>query len=214
MHQKTIFLDGEADQWYLRNASSTSVLQQRDFLTPFLEKLPLAHNAHTNVLEIGCGQGTRIKTLSSSLNWSVTGIDPSQLAIDRLTSEGIKSVKGTADNLPFHDKSFDLVIFGFCLYLCDSTDLFCISSETHRVLKDSAWIAILDFWNPDVKYNSYCHADGVFSRKQNYAAMFSWHPDYIITDHCLRDHGNFSYTDNLDDWISATIIRKNRFLMP
>ena len=209
MNQKNIFLDGEADQWYLRNSTPTSKSQQRDFLTPLLEKLPLASNPHTNVLEIGCGQGARIKSLASSLNWSVTGIDPSQFAIDQLTSEGIKSVKGTADDLPFSEKSFDLVIFGFCLYLCDTADLFRIASETHRVLKNSAWIAILDFWHPDVKYNSYCHADGVYSRKQNYGAMFSWHPDYTITDHCLRDHSDFSFTDIPDEWIATTIIRKN-----
>ena len=208
MSQKSIFLNGEADQWNFRNPSSSAESLHRDFLSPSLEKLPLPPNKNTHVLEIGCGQGARIKSLSSSFNWTVTGIDPSQFAIEKLNSEGINAITGTADKLPFNDSSFDLLIFGFCLYLCDTSDLFKITAEAHRVLKSSAWIAILDFWHPHVKYNPYSYVEGVYSRKQNYGSMFSWHPDYTITDYSLRDHSDFSFTDNSDEWIASTIIRK------
>ena len=179
-----------------------------DFLLPYLKSLPLKPHSETKVLEIGCGHGTRLLTLSNSFEWTVTGIDPSQNAVERLTKEGINCLRATADNLPFDDHSFDLVIFGFCLYVCDSNDLFRIAAEAHRVLKQSSWVAILDFWNPDVTLNPYSHAEGIFSRKQDYPSMFSWHPEYTIFDHSLRHHSDFRYTDSRDDWVSVSIIRK------
>ena len=42
-------------------------------------------------------------------------------------------------------RSVDLLIYGFCLYLCDRDYPFMIVAEAHRVLKPQAWLAILDF---------------------------------------------------------------------
>ena len=48
----------------------------------------------------------------------------------------LNSIKiGTAEKLPFEENYFDILIFGFCLYLTDSEDLFKISSEAYRVTK-------------------------------------------------------------------------------
>ena len=69
-----------------------------------------------------------------TLEWTVTGIDPSQNAVERLTKEGINCLRATADNLPFDDHSFDLVIL-VCLYVCDSNDLFRIAAEVHSCIK-------------------------------------------------------------------------------
>ena len=47
----------------------------------------------------------------------------------------VKLKIGTAEKLKFEDDKFDLIIFGFCLYLCDREDLIKIVDETNRVLK-------------------------------------------------------------------------------
>ena len=52
------------------------------------------------------------------------GIEPSAQAVAAACAKGINVMQGTADVLPFDNQSFDIVIFGFCLYLCDREDLF------------------------------------------------------------------------------------------
>jgi ubiquinone/menaquinone biosynthesis C-methylase UbiE len=84
----------------------------------------------------------------SSKGWSGAGLDPSAKAISALNDAGLRGVVGTAEALPQADQSVDLLIYGFCLYLCDRDDLFQIAAEAHRVLKPKSWLAILDFRAP------------------------------------------------------------------
>ena len=64
------------------------------------------------------------------------GIEPSFKAVETACTSGVNAVQGTADRLPYRDGLFDVVVFGFCLYLCDREDLFRIASEADRVLND------------------------------------------------------------------------------
>lgn len=103
---------------------------------------------------------------------------------------------GTAESLSLPDKSVELLIYGFCLYLCDRDDLFRITGQAHRVLKPQSWLAILDFWSPHQRTNVNHHRSGIDSYKDDLPRMFSWHPSYVITDHCLRHHSNRTHTDD------------------
>ena len=58
----------------------------------------------------------------------------------------VQVVQGAADQLYFESQTFDFVVFGFCLYLCDRDDLFEIAKEAHRVLKPTGWLVIHDFF--------------------------------------------------------------------
>jgi ubiquinone/menaquinone biosynthesis C-methylase UbiE len=69
----------------------------------------------------------------SKKNVKLFGIDPSQNVIEEANKNGITAKVGTADLLDFNDDKFDIVIFGFYLYLCDRKDLFKIASEANRV---------------------------------------------------------------------------------
>ena len=115
-----------------------------------------------------------------------------------------------SSNLPFEDNQFDLIIFGFCLYLCDRDDLFLITSEANRVLKNQAWVAIFDFYSPFPYSNKYSHKEGIFSYKMDHSTMFTWHPYY---NESFRSTSNFrnnnGHTDDVDEMISSIIIRKN-----
>jgi len=60
---------------------------------------------------------------------------------------GVHAEYGSADDLPFESDSFDGVIFGFCLYLCDHEDLFKIAQEADHVLRKKSWLVIKDFFS-------------------------------------------------------------------
>ena len=76
-------------------------------------------------------------------------------------------------------------------------------------MKPQAWLAILDFWAPHQTTNPYHHFPGIQSYKDDLPAMFSWHPSYVITDHRMRHHGNRGYTDDPNEWIASTILRRS-----
>ena len=207
--QRDIFLSGEGDAWFNRNKVDASLMDsQPDLLYPLLCDLPLDDGLNSSVVEVGCGQGLRLKGLANKRGWKIMGLDPSVEAVSAACQLGVDAQVGTAEKLPYPSHSIDLLIYGFCLYLCDRDDLFKITSEANRVLKDQSWLAIIDFWASCQQVNAYHHRQGISSYKDNLPAMFTWHPSYIVTDHCVRHHASASYTDDLQELVGATILRK------
>ena len=148
MSQKDIFLKSEGDAWFSRN-QQTLADQKLPEDDPLLSEIIEIHNqsggSTLKVLEVGCGDGTRLAWLKNNLNADCYGIEPSAQAVSAACEKGLNVQQGTADILPFDDKSCDFVIFGFCLYLCDREDLFRVAQEADRVLRSPGWLMILDF---------------------------------------------------------------------
>jgi len=209
--QKNIFLSGEADAWLQRNTALPyhNILdwKARDPLASLISQLPLSHTSNTLAVEVGCGQGLRIQALRDFLNFQVSGLDPSLQAVNRLLSLDLNAYRGTADILPYDNDSIDLLIYGFCLYLCDRQDLPQIIDEAHRILKRESWIVILDFWSPVPCSNPYRHTSGVESFKDDLPAIFTAHPDFTTYDHMVRHHSTFAYTDDSDEFVSISCLR-------
>ena len=210
--QRQAFLDGEGDAWLRRNRQGKNNMYNEDDNTQqvndLLFGLPLPNGPTIFACEVGCGQGERLHKLKNDLGWSVSGIDPSADAIAEVNARGCNGKVGTADSLPFQDNSVDLLIYGFCLYLCDREDLFKIAAEADRVLKPESWILIVDFWSKDACAVPYHHREGIYSYKDNLPGMFCWHPYYTMTDHRMRHHSTGKYTDVKKEWVSSTIIRR------
>lgn len=207
--QKEIFLKGEGNAWYERNKETLSErhLPDDDFILTELVNL-FTDFSDLNILEIGCGGGERLSWLKSQ-GANVFGIDPSSDAIEAATEKGISAKIGTADDLPYKENEFDIVIVGFCLYLCDRQDLFLISSEINRVLKSTSWLIVLDFYKKNHTLNSYAHLEGVYSFKMDYSSMFTWHPDYFLVLQKIVDHSNSKkLTDVENDMMSFQLLRK------
>lgn len=205
--QKETFLGGEGDAWFARNAAALSARDwSRDPVTLKLASVVTGRGAR--VLEVGCGEGSRLEYLKNQFGHEVCGIDPSAQAVERTNARGVRALQSTADVLAFPDASFDVVIFGFCLYLCDDQDLFRISQEADRVLADSGWLLILDFDAATPTYRPYHHAAGVHSRKMDYKAMFLWNPAYTLASFDKFDHQTNRWTDDPGEWVSLACLRK------
>ena len=140
---------------------------------------------------------------------SVYGVDPSTKAVSLACEKGVNALQGTADDLPFENEMFDLVIFGFCLYLCDRGDLFKISHEANRVLKPSSWLMINDFFSERPEKKPYHHRKGVYSYKMDYRELFIWHPAYTCFSYEILHHEKPVFTDSHEDWVATSLLRKN-----
>lgn len=206
--QKDIFLKIEGDNWFERNKK---VLERRSLNEDHLLNQILEFTLHKNnasILEVGCGNGKRLLALKQK-GYQVSGIDPSQAAINDAILNGINAFVSTADNLTFENNYFDVVSFGFCLYLCDREDLFKIAAEADRVLKNGGYLFILDFYSKYPTSNIYKHFDGIKSYKMDYSKLFEWHPDYVLVKKIIGSHDNIlMQTDNPNDLISISILRK------
>lgn len=212
-NQKDAFLAGEGDAWFERNHAA--VAEHCNGATdPVVEEvcklseLSGAPRRGMRVLEVGCGEGWRLQWLKDNHGFEVYGIEPSARAVAAARARGVAAQQGTADELPFAAGYFDVLIFGFCLYLCDREDLFTVAREADRVLVPAAWLVIHDFYSPTPARREYHHRPGLFSYKMDYRTLFSWHPAYTCFSHRLRHHSSGSYTDYPDQWVATSVLRK------
>jgi ubiquinone/menaquinone biosynthesis C-methylase UbiE len=207
--QKEIFQTSEANQWFIRNSKSNQInVEEGNVITKSLQDLEISPQ---KALEIGCSSGIQLNILQKALGPECFGIDPSDLAIENGKKEfpNLSLQVGTADSLPFDDSSFDLIIFGFCLYLCDRKDLFKIANEADRCLSENGFLVIVDFQPPIPYKNSYTHKDGIYSFKMDYSKMFSWNPSYNIVLNRIFSHSQSSQRNNPDEKVSVTVLHKN-----
>jgi ubiquinone/menaquinone biosynthesis C-methylase UbiE len=212
MKQKDVFLQSEGDAWLLRNdlRMAGPLDPESDPLLMELRALSTtALSRETSILEIGCGEGRRLAWLKENHECRCEGLDPSAQAVEAAQKRGVMAQRGTADQLPYADRAFDIVIFGFCLYLCDREDLFRIASEADRVLKNPGWVLIQDFYSPTPKKAAYHHRTGLFSYKMDYRTLFSWNPGYVNYSHRIRRHQGSAYSDDPNEWIAISVLRKN-----
>ncbi len=213
MDQKEIFQNFEGDAWFERNKDALKKIDpEADPL--ILELKNLMHSKlvdkpkKIDILEVGCGDGTRSKFISDLMDCNVYGIDPSQKAVKAAVSKGIIAAEGTAEKLPYQDDKFDLLIYGFCLYLCDRKDLTTIAKEARRVTKDDSWLIIKDFFSDNEVENSYSHLDTIKSFKMDYRKIFETDGAYVCYSHKLIDHETHKFTDIKENWMSISLMRK------
>ena len=104
-----------------------------------------------DVLDVGCGAGmdTLIAAQMVGPTGSVTGIDMTPEMIDKARSsiaamglENVTIVEGSAEQLPFGDASFDVVISNGVIDLIPDKDA--VFSEIIRVLKPGGRIQLAD----------------------------------------------------------------------
>jgi SAM-dependent methyltransferase len=208
MRQRDAFLRGEGDAWFLRNSAAVSRgVSDDDRIVATLRHISTISEIR-RVLEVGCGAGQRSAAIAAASTAKVSGIDPSVAAVSHARKLGVDAQVGTADALPFAAGEFDVVIFGFCLYLCDRDDLFRIAAEAHRVLATPGWLVIHDFFSISPVTRPYHHKEGLWSFKMDYRRLFDWHPSYVCLSHEVYHHLSDKPTDDAHEWVSVSLLRK------
>jgi ubiquinone/menaquinone biosynthesis C-methylase UbiE len=205
LSQKEAFLNGEANAWFERNKNGGDGLS--DPVVSAIQRL----NIHAkSVLEIGCSTGTRLERLRETLHAECHGIEPSDKAVRHGMAKNplLHLLQGSADHLPYEDNRFELVIFGFCLYLCDPSEYFAIAREADRVLRDKGCLVILDFTSPIPYVVPYSHRPGIYSHKLNWSGMFTWHPAYRLLAREYTEHSE-QRSFHPNERITVDILRKD-----
>lgn len=212
MQQKNVFMAQEGNEWYERN--KVAILDKSLASDPIFKALQYLGRKPARILEIGCANGWRLAQLADHYGARCYGVDPSASAIQDGLSRypGVQLSVGTADCLPVIEP-VDLIIFGFCLYLCDPQDLFKIAAGSDALLADGGLMTILDFNPPAGHYrNDYQHHANLYSYKMNYGDLFGWHPGYHRLFEHVQHHDGGQELEP-DALISVQILRKDARLL-
>jgi ubiquinone/menaquinone biosynthesis C-methylase UbiE len=208
--QKEVFLRSEGDGFYRRNQKDLAQMERRGVDDPIMKSLGALSLRPRRILEVGCSNGWRLALMRRAFGAQCFGLDPSAEAVAQGMAEHsqITLTTGTAESLPYEHDAFDLVVFGFCLYLCDRQDLFRIAAEADRVLAAAGFLAILDFYPPFPYRNRYHHCDGLYSYKMDYGQMFLWNPAYRLATQSVFHIGRAASAPP-DERLAVTVLQKD-----
>jgi ubiquinone/menaquinone biosynthesis C-methylase UbiE len=203
--QAKIWAASEGDAWHRRNRTHHA----DDPVLAVIENLPKPQL----VLEVGCGDGWRLRKLVHRYGAEVHGVDLSRNAIDEARKGNIIP-KGNlrlcgARNLRYAPSNhFDLVILGFVLYAVDREDLFAVVAEVDRVLHEDSYLIIHDFYAGTPHSRAYSHDKRLRSYKMDYARLFTANPAYARIENRILGTNTPTPTTP-DDAISITVLRKS-----
>jgi ubiquinone/menaquinone biosynthesis C-methylase UbiE len=172
MKQADIFTESEGDAWLARNR----VLVDRDPVSDAIGHLGLKPQ---HVLEVGCANGWRLAALRGKFGCEVNGVEPSMQGCIEAATRRVPVWRITAEALPAGNEAYDLVIYGFCLYLTDPIDWLKIAAEGDRVLMNGGHLIIHDFTEPTKPFaKRYAHRDDVLSYHMRFSGLWLSHPGY------------------------------------
>lgn len=210
-NQRDVFAAQEGDGYFRRNRASLDKGSEIRDLVIHRIAHQLSATATSRVLEVGCATGANLAVMGGLRPIAGFGVDPSAAAVasGNVRYPALSLTAATADRLPYEDASFDVVWFGFCLYLIDRALLHRVVAEADRVLKDGGTLAIHDF-DPDAPtVRPYHHHPGLNSYKMDYARLFLADPAYVLAEKISFTHQSAHWSPDAQERVGLWICRKN-----
>ena len=157
-------------------------LKKVDKYHPVIKLLKIKKIRTKKLLEIGCSTGFVLKRIKEITNADCYGIDASQNAISegKKIFNGIKLYSGTLEKSNLKKKKFDLIIFGFFLFLLPPEKILNLFSIVDNMLNNGGKIIIYDFYAKNFNKIKYKHKKGLFSYKWNFKNVFLSLPQYKL----------------------------------
>ena len=177
MKQSDIFIETEGDAWLARNRLKLG--QGRDLVSEMIEDENIIPD---RVLEIGCSNGWRLDKLRNRYRCDIWGVEPSMKAGVEAANLRVPILQCTAANLRgVIPSSFDLIIYGFCLYVTDPEDWLQIAAESDAILKPGGNLIVHDFpAGMTVEAQPYAHDRRLTSYHFDFAQLWLAHPRYSL----------------------------------
>lgn len=196
-----------ADDWFERNRTKLgengSLIRSTRFFANHIV-------SGQRVLEIGTSNGHQLQKLQNLTGCEAFGIDPSAVAITdgQAKYPELHLSVGTADKLAFSDDFFDVVVFGFCLYLVDRSLLMRAVSEADRVLRCGGMLMIVDFDPAVSNRRPFAHQQGLWSYKMCYPDLWLANPEYVLNEKCSYSHEEDCFHSDPGERVAAWVLVK------
>lgn len=198
--QEDIFTGGEGDAWFARNFWKMQDQEANDPVHAMIKRELPGINGDT--LEFGCSNGWRLNKLQSEGRiHRAIGVDPSVAAIANGQARFplLQLIRGTMTAHPFARGSMHMVIYGFCLYVCDPLELFEIATQGDHLLRDTGYLIIHDFDAPAPHSIPNKHVDGLMTYKMDWSKLWLANPAYSLVA-----------KDVMVDGTAVWLLQKNR----
>lgn len=143
-----------------------------------------SNNKKPKILDIGVGNGKKIKYISTLINCEIYGADIEEWGIynkNRKFNFPYKNIQLKPYKIPYDDKMFNCILFSLTLHHCE--DIIEVINEAKRMLADDGIIVIIehDIWTDldhmiiDLQHKMYeCINDEKPASGGNYMNFFEW----------------------------------------
>lgn len=198
------------DAWHMRNVNKLDPDKPDRVVQALLDNDIIPKR----VFEVGCGNGWRLAKMAETFGCECWGGDVSQEALfDGDTKYGSLNPKielrwreaKRLTHVP--TEGFDLVVYGFCLYMCKPEDLAKITAEGDRILKNNGYLVVYDFL-PDFWHSRvYKHNPDTLIYKYDYAQLWLANPCYSMIARRTFAHEDGDEINN-NTRVSVAILKK------
>jgi ubiquinone/menaquinone biosynthesis C-methylase UbiE len=215
LDQTALFESNEGNAWFRRNQADLQY-SGASFEVATIQEVLGAFRADIRcMLEIGCGDGRKVEAMAKFFQANGAGIDPSIEAVEagtkRLRDSDNTTVSlsvGTADNLPFTTGQFDLVHFGFSLYVVSRERIYTSLAQADRVLRAGGFLTVFDFDPSAMHRRSYAHQPGMFSYKARYDEWLVGTGHYHLVAKRSFSHASNDFSTDENERVAVTILYK------
>ncbi|MDC0253265.1 class I SAM-dependent methyltransferase [Bacteriovoracales bacterium] len=127
-----------------------------------------------NILDVGCGNGKGLYSLTEKFNCSGVGVEPSDEAVKLLINKyknkkNLNYISASAHHLPFVTDSFDLVTVWSVLHWVGRNEYLQALGELIRVT--NKYLIVMDFVSSENYRTAYHHKPGFYTYKMDFEQL-------------------------------------------